>query len=94
MYDSKLIKKDIAIEIMSTYKGKLIKELTLEMAKPEAIQNTKTIKNLLDELKILSRERMLMYKGDTAIINKIYHVYSPKIKKTTSLTSKVTINAR
>lgn len=94
MYDDELIKKDVAIEILSTYKGQKIKKLTSEMLKPEEKQDKKEIVHLLNELKVLSHERMLMYKGDKEIIQKIYKVYSPQIKKNTLSLTGITSDAR
>lgn len=94
MYDDELIKKDVAIEILSAYKGQKIKKLTSEMLKPEEKQDKKEMVHLLNELKVLSHERMLMYKGDKEIIQKIYKVYSPQIKKNTLLLTGITSDAR
>lgn len=76
-----ITRMDVAIEILSSYKGLKIKALLREMQKPEEQRDKAAVERLLGEMKTLSHERMLMYRGDAATIDKIYKVYSPALKE-------------
>ena len=76
-----LAQTDTAIEIMAAMRSTRITRLALENDKPEKLKNINLIACLEQELKVLNKERDLMYKGDKMVREKILTEYSEEMSE-------------